>query len=147
MRIAIVLVPLSLFAAPALAQSAPPMPVVAPPQMQVPPEIADPAAIDRMTNVLEVLSKSLLDVPIGEVRAAAEGRPPSVADRHETLGRATGLNEGKLRAKIEAARPMVQHGAEAMARALPRILQSVAEVRGSVDRAIANLPDPNYPRR
>lgn len=141
MRIVLVLLPLSLFATPALAQSA------YPPPLMPPPPIARPADIDRVSNAAEAVSEALLHMPIGEVRAAIQGREPTAADRRKTLGREAGVTDRDVRAQIEAAKPMIQHGVEAATRALPRIMQSLADVQGTVDRALANLPDPNYPRR
>lgn len=142
MRNFLVLVPLSLLGTPALAQNLPP-----PYYMPAPPVLADPAAVDRMGNAAEAVSRALLNVPIGEVRAAVQGREPTSRDRHDTLGRETGVTERDLHVQFEAAKPMIQHGAQAMARALPQIMRSLADVQSTIDRTMANLPDPNYPRR
>lgn len=141
MRNFLVLIPLSLLASPALGQNLPPPPLMPPPQ------IADPVTIDRVSQAAEAVSEALLHAPVGEVRAAIKGRQPSAADRRDTLGREAGVSDREVRAQLEAAKPMIAHGAQALARALPQIMRSLADVKSSIDRAMANLPDPNYPRR
>ena len=140
MRTALVLVPLLVFATPAVAQPVPP-------QMALPPELTAPGTIDRMSNAAEAVSKALLNVPVGEFRAAIKGHDPTPRDRQETLGRETGLTDRDIHAQFEAAKPMIQHGAKAMSKALPVIMRTLADLQGTIDRATANLPDPNYPRR
>jgi hypothetical protein len=141
MRIGLFLVPLALCAAPALAQPAPPPPPA------VPPLLADPATVDRLTNVMQALSQSFLDLPVGNVRAAIEGRPPTAADRHRTVGTETGLNARQLNRQIAAAKPQIEQGIRAVNQALPEITRDLEQAQKSVERAISNLPDPNYPRR
>jgi len=145
MRIGLTLVPLALCAAPALAQPLPP-PAPAPPP-PLPQVLADPAMVDRMTAVMQSLSQSLLDLPVGNVRAAIEGRPPSAADRHRTVGSETGLSARELNRRIAAAKPQIEQSIRAMNQALPEITQDLQQAQRSVERAISNLPDPNYPRR
>src|SRR3954453_10441737 len=65
MRKILVLLPLLGFAAPAMAQPAPPP--------QLPPELTDPATADRLADAVQGLSQALLDLRVGEVRAALEG--------------------------------------------------------------------------
>jgi hypothetical protein len=143
MRISLVLLPLAACAAPALAQPA------APPatQLQVPPEITDPATAARLVDAMKSLSKALLDLPVGEVRAAIEGRKPTATDRTLTVRKETGLSEQQLHARTEAARPMLEQSTKAMAQALPQMMQSLAGIQQTLDRAMANMPDPNYPKR
>ena len=140
MRTTLILVPLLLGASPALAQSAPPP---QPQQVLLP----DPATVDRLANTMQALTKSFLDLPVGNVRAALEGRQPTSADRHRTVGTETGLNARDLDARIAATRPQIDQSIKAMNEALPEITRSLVEAQKSVERAIANMPDPNYPRR
>ncbi|WP_196233195.1 hypothetical protein, partial [Sphingomonas segetis] len=67
MRAHLLLLPLLACAAPAIAQSAPRPP-------QIPPQLLDPATADRLTDGMQALSKALLDIRVGELRAALEGR-------------------------------------------------------------------------
>lgn len=137
MRIALVALPLAIFAAPAQAQQ----------PAQLPPELADPAAIDRLTNSMQALSGAFLDLPVGEMQAALEGRKPTPADRRKTVRSETGLSERDLNARIAAARPQIEHSIRAMNQALPEITRNLQQAQKSVERAIANMPDPNYPKR
>ena len=92
-----------------------------------------------------------MNLPVGEIQAAIEGRPATSADRRRTVRDLAGRNDPYLDQRIErqAARSgaAIQAGARAMATALPAILQSIDRAADEIDRATANLPDPNYPRR
>ena len=52
-----------------------------------------------------------------------------------------------LQQKIAEARPMIEQSMRAMNEALPAIQESLVEAQKSLQRAIANMPDPNYPKR
>lgn len=139
MRIILLAVSLLLSAAPAAAQ-----PVAAPEVQQA---LANPATVDQLSNVLESLSGALLNLPVGEVRAAVEGRRPTAADKGATVGSETGLSEDQLRAGIAAAKPSIRQSMKVLSDALPGILQGMAQAQRSIERAAANMPDPNYPKR
>jgi len=49
--------------------------------------------------------------------------------------------------QIATIEPQVQRGVQAMNRALPALMQSLDDAQRAVDRALANMPDPTYPRR
>jgi uncharacterized membrane protein YccC len=140
MRISLALLPLALCAAPAIAQPAPPV-------AQLPPELADPATAGRLTDAMQSLSKAFLDLPVGEVQAALDGRKPTSADRRRTVGSESGIDERDLQQRIAAARPQIEQSIRAVNQALPEITRNLIEVQRSVERALANMPDPNYPRR
>ena len=80
MRITLVLLPLALTGAPAFAQAAAPA-APAQPVVQIPPVLADPATADRLADTMQSLSSALLNLPVGEVQAAIEGRKATAADR------------------------------------------------------------------
>ncbi|MGE5563163.1 MAG: hypothetical protein ACM3ZV_07615 [Bacillota bacterium] len=141
MRTSLVLLPLSLCAAPALAQAAPP------PAVQLPPELADPATVDRVTDAMQALSQAFLQLPVGNVQAALEGRPATAADRRRTVGTETGLNPRALQQRIADAKPKIEQSVRAVNQALPEITRNLVEAQRSIERALSNLPDPNYPRR
>lgn len=142
MRASLVLLPLSLCAAPALAQPA---------STQAPPQLVDPATADQVANAVQTLSKALLDLKIGTVQAALEGREPTASERNLTvrdLGRRRDTDfERHLDQQIAAARPMIQQGIRAMNETLPQVTEDLQRAQKSIERAIANMPDPNYPKR
>ena len=142
MRAALLFLPLAALAAPAAAQ-----PARSPEQMPIPRELTDPRFADRLTDAMMVLSKAFLELPVGEVEAALEGRPPTPADRGRTIRGETGLSEAELRQQIEASRPMMRASMKALAAALPAMLEGLAEAQRELDRAAANLPRPDYPKR
>jgi len=137
MRIGLVVLPLALCAAPGLAQPAAPLP----------PEVTDPATVDRLTDAVQSLSGAFLDLHVGEMQAALEGRKPTAADRAKTVRSETGLSDRDLNARIAAAKPQIDQSIKALNQALPEITRDLQHAQKSVERAIANMPDPNYPRR
>lgn len=148
MRITVMLVPLAFCAAPALAQSAPPP---EPETIQLPPELADPATADRLAATAQSLSDALLDLKVGGMQAALEGRKATPAEKKRTVRDLARRDDPQIdrhiQQQIAQAKPAIEQGIRAMNGALPEITRSLAEARRSIERAIANLPDPNYPRR
>ena len=143
MRSVLILLPLAAMASPAFAQAAPP-----PPQaMSLPPAMTDPRLADRVTDAMSAMSKAFLNLPVGEIEAAMEGRQPNYADRRRTVRSETGMNERELERKIDEVRPMIQGSQRAMAAAVPAIMQSLTQVQRELERAMANVPRPDYPRR
>jgi hypothetical protein len=136
-----------LAAQPADAPAAPPPP----PAVQLPPQLTDPATGDKLANVMEALSHAFLNLPVGEVQAAVEGRPATRADRRLTvreLARRDDPNfDRNLERRIAEARPKIQSSMRALATALPQVMQGLHQAREAIERAAANMPDPNYPKR
>jgi hypothetical protein len=141
MRTALIVLPLALLASPALAQPAPPS---APQIQQV---LNDPALADRMANVMQAMSHAFLELPVGEVEAALEGRAPTPADRARTLRTENPNLDRDVQEQVGQARPMIRHSMKAMADALPGMMHGLRQAQKSLERALANMPDPNYPKR
>ena len=142
MRKSLILLPVLLSTAPALAQ---------PPAHQIPPQLTDPRMGDRLADTVQSLAKALLDLPVGQVQAAVEGREPTPADRTLTV-RDVGRRDDPdfdrhLRQQIAQARPAIEHGMKALNTALPAMMKALDEAGRAIDRAAANMPDPTYPRR
>jgi hypothetical protein len=151
MRRAFLILPLAALATPALAQVAPPAPMppqAVPPQaMPLPRAMTDPRLADRITDAMSAMSKAFLNLPVGEIEAAMEGRQPNYADRRRTVRSETGVNERELERKIDEARPMIEGSQRAMATALPAIMKGLTDAQRELERAMANVPRPDYPRR
>lgn len=150
MRALVVLLPLALLAAPARAADVP----ADFGKLEIPAEITDPAMADTLGKMLGSLTKVMLDLPVGELQAAVEGRAPSATDKRRTVrDLAGGAPDLDRRIEREATRalPRMQAGLKAMADSLPamaRALEEAAErMESGLDRATANLPQPGYPRR
>ncbi|MEP7316431.1 MAG: hypothetical protein ABI667_07025 [Sphingomicrobium sp.] len=143
MRHALAFLPLLIIAAPAVAA-----PKHAP---QLPPELTDPAMGEKLGRMAGALSKTLLDVKVGEVAAIAQGRQASPAEKNRTVrDMAMGSDpnaERRLQQQVAAAVPVLQNSMTAMARALPAIMGALEDVSEELERATANLPQPGYPRR
>jgi hypothetical protein len=144
MRLLFAAVPLALLASPAIAAA----PHRAP---QMPRELTDPATADKLGRMAGALSKVLLDLPVGEIQAAAEGRPVTPADRRRTVRDMAAKDDPYIEQRIERQAVQsgvaLQAGIKAMANAMPAILDALERAEGEIDRATANLPQPGYPRR
>ena len=145
MRKSLILLPLLLVATPALAEPAPQA------ATKIPPQLFDPRMADRLADTMQSLSKALLNLPVGEVQAAIEGRDPTASEKKLTvrdLGRRDDPNfDRNFRQQIAQARPAIEKGMKAMSAALPAIEKAVDDASRAIDRAAANMPDPTYPRR
>ena len=139
MKFALIILPLALAASPALAQPAD--------DVQLPRELTDPQLADRLTDAMMAMSKAFLNLPVGEVEAALEGREPSAADRRRTVRSETGMSERELRQKIDESRPAMQAGQRALAAAIPSMMKGLRDAQRELDRATANMPRPGYPKR
>ena len=143
----------AMIASPALAQSKPaPAPAPAAPQtMTVPPALTDPATAEKLARMMQAMSKAFLELPVGEIEAAAEGRAATRADRRRTVrsvGRAEDPNfERNLQRDIANSKPMIEASMKAMAAALPAMMKGLSDARRELDKATSNLPSPNYPKR
>jgi hypothetical protein len=141
MRKILILIPLLLGSTAAYAQPVP----------QLPPELTDPATIHQLAGTLDQLSRALMNIRVGEVRAALEGRDATPRERNMTVGDYARRNDPNfdrhLHQQIASVEPQVQRGVRAANQALPAISQAIDDAERAVDRAIANMPDPTYPRR
>ena len=118
---------------------------------QLPAELTDPATIEKLSGMMQVLSKSLLDMRIGEVEAALEGRKPTAADRRRTVrqaGREDDPNfERNFQQKIASSKPLMEASMKAMVAALPAMMQGMGAAARELEKATANMPSPNYPKK
>lgn len=147
MRASLFILASALVASPALAQQ----PAPREEQIEIPEELTDPQTIGRLTDMMQVLSKALLNLPVGELRAAAEGREASPEEKSVTvrdLGREDDPQfERNLERQIADARPAMEAAMQALARALPAMMKGMAEAKDELERATANMPRPDYPKQ
>ena len=160
----LLLIPLLAAASPALAQVAPyPAPYAAPypapygygpPTMSVPavpPQLLDPAMPEQLGRMAGALTHAFMNLPVGELEAAVQGRPATAADRRKTVGSETRRSnpyvERDIQRDVASSAGRVQAGAQAMQRAMPAIAQALGQAAAAIEQATANLPDPTYPRR
>ncbi len=147
MRIALLALPLLLSASPAIAQQ--PAPLQQP--IRVPPELSDPRMAERLGQMTQALGKALLNLPVGELEAIAEGRQPTPADRRRTVrdsGRERNPNfERDVQQQLTQAGPTMEASMKALSTALPAMMQSLQQAGEALERATANMPSPNYPKR
>ena len=145
MRLGLVLLPLSLCSAPAFAQAGPP------PSVEPPAKLVDPATADRLADSMEAVSKALLDLRIGDMQAALQGRKATPGERKLTVGDLARRDDPDfqrhLQQRIADAKPKVEQSIEALNRALPEVTSDLRRAREAIERAMANMPDPTYPRR
>ena len=142
MKALYLLVPAMLAASPAAA--APPPEATANEMARM---LNDPKIAEQLGAVAQALSKALLDIRVGELQAAAEGRAPTDADRRRTVRSETRMSEREIEAKIAEARPAMQAGMKALAQALPAMMKGLEAASKEMERAMANAPRPDYPKR
>jgi hypothetical protein len=142
MRATMLLLPLLAAAAPVSAQMAPAVPQ---------PTVIPPAAADKVADALDAVTDVLLDMKVGKLKAAVEGRPATPAERQMTVRDLAGAKdpnfERNLHRKIAEARPVVRQGIASVDEAVPEVMQGLQQASRAIERATANMPDPNYPRR
>jgi hypothetical protein len=142
MRLYLIAAPLLLSASAAFA---------APPQseqpIEIPPQMTDPNFIDRLMDMSDALSKAFLDLKVGDVEAAAEGRQATAADHNRTVGQVVRLSPQELERHMAEARPKVAAATQALARELPKISRSLADVASALQRAADTIPQPYDPNR
>ena len=150
MRICLSALPLALMASPVLAQARP-APAAPPAAIAVPPELTDPAMAEKLSRMMQAMSQAFLNLPVGEIEAAAEGRPATAADRKRTVREAGRMDdpdfERNFHEHLAASRGTVQASMKALAAALPAMMKGMSEASRELEKATANLPSPNYPRR
>ncbi len=145
MRKMLIYLPLLLLSAtPAFSQAAPS-------DIQLPRELTDPQSAMKLAFRLQALSDALLNVRVGDIGAALEGRPATARERNLTVRdlvhRKDPYFEEHLQQKVATVGPKVLRSMKAANRALPQVMRDVDDVQRSLERAVANLPDPTYPRR
>jgi len=142
MRKILIVLPALLIASPAFAQEAEP---------QVPPELTDPATVHKLAGTLQILSQAVLNMKVGGLEAALEGRDATPQERNLTvrdLARRKDPDfDRHLQQKVGQAGPKIEQQMLAMQRALPEMMRNLHDVQKSLERAAANIPDPTYPRR
>ena len=143
MRQMLLALPLALAGAPATAQ---PQPQPQTEAIQIPPELTDPATAAKLANMARALSDAFLDLPVGEIQAAAEGRKPTVREKRMTvrdMGRRDNPDfDRDFDRQMAQAGPMIQQGVNAFAQALPAMNQALSQMAVAVERAAANMPRP-----
>ena len=142
-------------AAAAPASAAPPAPYAdapsAPPPIEMPRALTDPAMADKLGRTMGAMAHAVMNIPVGEMQAAIEGRPATRADRNRRVGDVAGPDGRAMADHVAgsgaATGRAMQAAGRAMIGALPAILQAVRGAESEIERATANLPDPTYPRR
>jgi hypothetical protein len=141
MRKTLIILPLLLGSSPALAQSA----------SQLPQQLTDPATMQRLAGTVQQLTNALLNIKVGEMQAAVEGRPATSEERNMTVGDMARRDDPDfdrhLHQKMAKAGLKLQRSMVAMNQALPEVMKDLKQAKKSLERAAANLPDPTYPRR
>ncbi len=133
--------PLMLAATPAMAA-----PNEAP---KVPSELSDPAMADKLGKMMGTLTRALMDLPVGELEAAAQGREPTAADRSKRVRDHIGgpQAEREVEARVAGSGRTMQAATKALVDSLPSLMSALDDMESRLERATANLPDPTYPKR
>ena len=137
----VLLVPSLLLAAPAAA---------APDASGLEQALRDPATAQRIDRSLSALTDALLDLKVGGVKAALEGRTADLSERSLTvsdLERQDGRDPEAIRRHVREAGPALAKGMNALADAIPAMSRAMGDIEKAIERAAANMPDPTYPKR
>ena len=140
----LLILPLLMIAAPAVAQQpAPREPIV------IPPQLTSPETAKKLGKMAGVLSKSLMNLPAGEIEAIAEGREPSAADKRRTVRDMAG-SAGEARdieRELANAGPVIEQSMKRLTAVLPVLMRSLEGLGEELEKATANMPQPGYPNR
>jgi len=144
MRKSLIIFPMLWFASPALAQDRST-------EIKVPRELTDPAMADRLSKTMQDMTDALLDLKVGRIQAAAEGREATPQERRLTvrdIERRKDPNfDRNVRRQVAEAGPKIAQGMKALSDALPAVMKALDDASRAIDRAASNMPDPTYPRR
>lgn len=117
----------------------------------VPPALTDPAMADRLGRMMGALTHAVMNLPVGEVEAAIENRPATPADRAKTVRDVAADGDPRVEQRIAdqaaASGKTMQAAGKALVSSLPAIMGAMETARGELEKAVANLPDPTYPKR
>ena len=114
----------------------------------LPPELSDPAIADKLSRASGVLARVLMDLPVGEIEAAMAGRTPTEADRRKKVRDEIGPEgERQLMAEVATSGPRMRAMQKALVASLPALMGALQGVEQELERAVANMPDPTYPKR
>ena len=123
-------------------------------EYKIPSQLTDPAMAETLGKMLASMTKVMMDMPVGGLQAAMQGREATEAEKRRTVRDMTGRDpnfERNVEAQVAQAVPRMQSGLKAMAGSLPgmmKALEKAAEdMEASIDRGAANLPQPGYPKR
>src|SRR3954470_22518334 len=115
MHKSLILLPLLLAASPALAEQ--PAESLGS-TIQVPRELTDPATADKLAKTMQGLTDALLDLKVGEIQAAAEGRQATTAERKLTVGDLARRDHVDVQRQIAEAGPKITQSMKALSDAL-----------------------------
>jgi hypothetical protein len=121
---------------------------------KIPPQLTDPAMAETLGKMLASMTKVMMDMPVGGLQAAVEGREATEAEKRRTVRDMAGRDpdfERRVETQVAQAVPRMQSTMKAMASSMPgmmKALEKAAEdMEAGIDRATANLPQPGYPKR
>jgi hypothetical protein len=121
-------------------------PPAAPDQIQIPPQLTDPATADRVADMMEAMSKALLSLPAGQLEAAAEGRAPTARERTMTVRDLGSRDDPKFERnfdrQIANARPVIRQTMEVFAKSLPAMNRALSEMAEQMRQMTDALPSP-----
>ena len=123
-------------------------------EYKIPPQLTDPAMAETLGKMLASMTKAMMDMPVGGMQAAIEGREPTADEKRRTVRDMAGRDpdfERRIETQVAQAVPRMQAGVKAMATSMPAMMKALEkaaeDMEASIDRGAANLPQPGYPKR
>jgi hypothetical protein len=105
----------------------------------------------KLARTMQALSTAVLNIRVGDMKAALDGREATPEERNTTVGdiirRKDPNFDRDVQHEVATVGPKVMRRMQAMKRALPEVMRDVDDAQRSLKRAVSNLPDPNYPQR
>ena len=111
----------------------------------------DPRNEKVMNSIMNVLTDALLDLPVGEIEAATQGRAATPAEKKLTVRDVARRDdpefEAKLKGRLAQSGPAIRQSMKSLAASLPALAKSFEDAGKAIERMKANMPDPTYPKR
>ena len=117
------------------------------PRMEIPPELTSPETAKKLGRMAAPLARALMNLPVGEIEAIAEGREPTEADKRRTVRDMAAADGRDIERELANAGPVIEESARRLTAMLPVLMRSFEGLGDELEKATANMPQPGYPRR
>jgi hypothetical protein len=111
----------------------------------------DPRNEQVVTSIMDTMTDALLNLPVGEIEAATQGRVASPEEKRLTVRdiarRDDPQFEAKLKSRLAQSGPALRQSMRSLSAALPALAKSFEDAGKAIERMHANMPDPTYPKR
>jgi len=111
----------------------------------------DPRNGEVVTSIMDTLTDAFLNLPVGDIQAASEGRVATPEEKRLTVRdiarRDDPQFEARLKSQLAQSGPALRQSMHSLSAALPALAKSFEDAGKAIERMKANMPDPTYPKR